>query len=85
MKKQILTAAIALGTFLCVMPFTSIARDNDDGDGQNGKWDSQHHYRVDNSGYWDEHHKHQKFIIYRKHRGYWDTQGDTRVFIRISS
>ena len=75
MKKYILAASVALGTFLFAVPSTSRAHDGD--------WDENHHYYVDKHGYWDEHDHYQKFILWHKHHGYWDTRGDKRVFIQI--
>jgi hypothetical protein len=45
-------------------------------------WDSRHHYRRDNYGYYDHGHYHH-YIQYGGHNGYWDTQGPVRVFINV--
>lgn len=46
-------------------------------------WDSRHHYRRDNYGYWDENNSYHHFIIWHDHHGYWDTRGPVRVFINV--
>jgi len=46
-------------------------------------WDSRHHYRRDNYGYWDQHNRYHHFIQYHGHNGYWDTTGPVRVFINV--
>jgi len=47
-------------------------------------WDSRHHYRRDNYGYWDAHNRYHRFIHYHGHNGYWDTTGSVRVFINVN-
>jgi hypothetical protein len=46
-------------------------------------WDSRHHYRRDNYGYWDEHNNYHHFILWHNHHGYWDNRGAVRVFINV--
>ena len=77
MKKQILTLALTLGTFLFATSQMAQAHDGD--------WDSNHHYQTDKSGYWDEKDQHQKFVTNHHHRGYWDTKGDKRIFITVGN
>jgi hypothetical protein len=48
-----------------------------------GTWDSRHHYRRDNYGYWDEHNHYNHYVMYHHHHGYWDTRGPVRVFINV--
>jgi hypothetical protein len=48
-----------------------------------GVWDSRHHYRRDNYGYWDDHDRYQKYIYWNNHHGYWDDRGGIRVFINV--
>jgi len=48
-----------------------------------GQWDSRHHYRRDNYGYWDQHNTYHHYIKYHGHNGYWDTMGPVRVFINV--
>ena len=48
-----------------------------------GQWDSRHHYRRDNYGYWDQHNSYHHYIRYHDHNGYWDTMGPIRVFINV--
>jgi hypothetical protein len=45
-------------------------------------WDSRHHYRRDNYGYYDGDHYHH-YQTWHNHRGYWDTRGPVRVFINV--
>jgi hypothetical protein len=45
-------------------------------------WDSRHHYRRDNYGYYDGPHYHH-YILWHEHHGYWDDRGPTRVFINV--
>jgi len=66
---------MALGTLMFAIPQTSHAHD--------GEYDSNQHYYVDKTGYWDEHDQHQKFITRHHHHGYWDSKGDKRVFITV--
>ena len=75
MKKYILTLGIVGGAFAFAMPRAAQAHD--------GKWDERHHYYIDKDGYWDEHDIHQKYAVVKKHRGYWDTRGEKRIFIRV--
>jgi len=45
-------------------------------------WDSRHHYRRDNYGYYDgDHYRH--YDTWHNHHGYWDTKGPVRVFINV--
>jgi len=46
-------------------------------------WDSRHHYRRDNYGYYDEHNGYHHYILWHEHHGYWDTRGPVRVFINV--
>jgi hypothetical protein len=48
-----------------------------------GQWDSRHHYRRDNYGYWNEHDRYNHYITYRNHHGYWDNRSGVRVFINV--
>jgi hypothetical protein len=48
----------------------------------NNQWDSRHHYRRDNYGYYDGDHYHH-YETWHSHRGYWDTHGGTRIFINV--
>jgi len=50
-----------LGTLMFAIPQTSHAHD--------GEYDSNQHYYVDKTGYWDEHDQHQKFITRHHHHG----------------
>jgi hypothetical protein len=50
-------------------------------DGSN-QWDSRHHYRRDNYGYYDGPSYHH-YILWHNHHGYWDTRGPVRVFINV--
>ena len=83
MKKQILTLTMALGTFLFAMPLISHADDGDHARIHDGAYDSNKHYYVDKTGYWDEQDRHQAYIINEGHHGYWDSKGDKRVFIVV--
>jgi len=82
MKKYIIAGIMLTGTLLFVVPQTSRA-DHDDQD--QGQWDKNHHYQVDKSGYWDDHHKHHDYVTWHHHRGYWDEKGDKRIFITIGN
>jgi hypothetical protein len=48
-----------------------------------GEWDSRHHYRRDNYGYYDKGNHYHHYIQYRGHNGYWDTTGPLRIFINV--
>ena len=48
-----------------------------------GQWDSRHHYRRDNYGYWDSGNHYHHYIVYHNHHGYWDTMGPVRLFINV--
>jgi hypothetical protein len=48
-----------------------------------GAYDSNKHYYVDKTGYWDEQDRHQVYIKNEGHHGYWDTKGEKRVFITV--
>jgi hypothetical protein len=45
-------------------------------------WDSRHHYRRDNYGYYDGDSYHH-YILWHEHHGYWDTRGPVRIFINV--
>jgi hypothetical protein len=45
-------------------------------------WDSRHHYRRDNYGYWDGP-RYRHYEYRHHHHGYWDTRGPVRVFINV--
>ena len=41
-------------------------------------------YDHDNSGWFDEHHAHHKFIHHNGHRGYWDhNKSGAKIFINV--
>jgi hypothetical protein len=41
-------------------------------------------YDHDNTGYFDEHHQHHKFIHHNGHRGYWDhDKSGAKIFINV--
>jgi hypothetical protein len=48
-----------------------------------GQWDSRHHYRRDNYGYWDNHDRYRHYESWHGHQGYWDDRGGSRVFISV--
>jgi hypothetical protein len=48
-----------------------------------GVWDSRHHYRRDNYGYWNDQDRYQKYVFWHNHHGYWDDKGGIRVFINV--
>ena len=48
----------------------------------NNQWDSRHHYRRDNYGYYDGNHYHH-YEHWHNHSGYWDTRGSSRIFINV--
>ena len=38
-------------------------------------------YGHDDTGWYDEHSKHHKFVEHNHHHGYWDTDKGVRVFV----
>ena len=83
MKKTTLTLTMALGAFLFAMPFVSNADDGEHSKKHDGEYDTNKHYYIDKTGYWDEHDQHQVYIINNGHHGYWDSKGEKRIFITV--
>jgi hypothetical protein len=48
-----------------------------------GQWDSRHHYRRDNYGYWDHGNHYHHYTYWHNHHGYWDESGGPRIFINV--
>jgi hypothetical protein len=71
LKKTLSVALIA--TLVCAGAVNVLA-DN--------TWDSRHHYRRDNYGYYDGPHYHH-YETWHNHHGYWDTRGSSRIFINV--
>jgi len=82
MKTTIGSLALAAMTSACLL--TGAPR-NVRADDHPGRWDENHHYYVDDHGYWDEHDKYHKFLVYKEKHGYWDTRGDKKVFITVKT
>jgi hypothetical protein len=40
-------------------------------------------YGHDDSGWYDAHNKHHKFVTHNHHRGYWDTNNGVKVFVNM--
>ena len=64
-----------LALLLMATGATSLLADN--------MWDSRHHYRRDNYGYWNNDNHYQHYVTWHNHHGYWDTRGPVRVFINV--
>jgi hypothetical protein len=76
-----LTLALAGVLVLFAGSATTALADRDDH--PRGQWDSRHHYRRDNYGYYDSGNRYHHYIFYHNHHGYWDTVGPVRVFINV--
>ena len=82
MKTTTRTIKFTLGALAAAFVLTATSSLWADDDHDRGEWDSRHHYRRDNYGYYDgDHYRH--YETWHNHHGYWDYRGPFRVFIQV--
>jgi hypothetical protein len=79
MKTSRTTLLAVIAAFFAVSGASAWADEHHWADNQ---WDSRHHYRRDNYGYYDGD-RYSHYILYNGHHGYWDSRGAVRVFINV--